>query len=325
MIKKIKIEIRDNKTGAQGPQGPVGPQGPQGIPGVNGTQGPQGIPGVNGTQGPQGIPGVNGTQGPPGVNGTQGPPGVNGTQIDLFQCPADSNIPGGNVTDPRLCFAATPAEQCPSGTTLEGVFINSTFGLAACDLNVCPTGTDLEGVLVNNTATDCDADFPEEFVPDCLKCADLALVNAGGQAQQEDVSIAFIGNTTVNIFTVCDDTTTAVDEFNDIIDEQLAANNINAGQATELKNQFATCLTNAAALDSEALEAAQAQISSLQQNSLTTNVKHEAEIPSLTNEPQNLNLNTLIENLKLKVQQEDSNVNAQLKDPTISALTGLVQ
>ncbi len=60
----------DNKTGPQGPQGPIGPVGPV------------------------------------GPVGPQGPPG---TQIELFQCPADSNIPGGNVTDPRLCFAATPA------------------------------------------------------------------------------------------------------------------------------------------------------------------------------------------------------------------------
>ena len=241
---------RDNKTGQQGP---IGPQGP---------------PGANGTQGPI---------------GPQGPPG---TQVELFQCPADSNIPGGNVTDPRLCFAATPAEQCPSGTTLEGVFVNSTFGLlAACNLNVCPTGTDLEGVLVNNTATDCDADFPEEFVPDCLKCADLSLVNAGGQAQQEAVSIAFIGDTTVNIFTVCDDTTTARAEFNAIIDEVDASNQINTDQATELKMQFDVCLTNAAAQDSEAIEAAQAQISSLQENSLTTNVQPESGIQSFNTEP----------------------------------------
>ena len=274
-----------------------------------------------------------------------------------------------------MCFAATPTEQCPSGTTLEGVFVNSTFGLEACNLNVCPTGTDLEGVLVNNTATDCDADFPEEFVPDCLKCADLALVNAGGQSQQEAVSIAFIGNATTNVFTVCDNTTDARDEFNAIINELLAENEINDDQAEALIFQFDTCLTNAAASHSEGIEAAQAQISSLQENSLTTNVKPEAEIPSLTIEPQNLNLNTLRENPHVKALLEDprlsvllkspnalradpnvkalladpnvqalladanvkaqleesnkaqiteSNVNTQLKNPTISALTGVV-
>ena len=184
-----------------------------------------------------------------------------------------------------MCFAATPAEQCPSGTTLEGVFVNSTFGLlAACNLNVCPTGTDLEGVLVNNTATDCDLAF-EEFMPECLKCADLALVNAGGQSQQEDVSIAFIGNTTVNIFTVCDDPTAARGEFNAIIDEQLADNNINAPQAAALKFQFDSCLTNADAANAEGIAAAQAHISSLQENSLTTNVKAESGILSLNTEP----------------------------------------
>ena len=95
----------DNKTGPQGPQGPQGPAGPAG------------------------------PQGPIGPAGPPGPAGANGTQIELFQCPADSNIPGGNVTDPRLCFAATPAVQCPSGTTLEGVWINST-ALETCDLDI---------------------------------------------------------------------------------------------------------------------------------------------------------------------------------------------
>ena len=292
----------DDKTRTQGPPGPEGPQG---------QTGPQGPPGATGATG------ANGTQGP---IGPQGPPGANGTQIDLFQCPADSNIPGGNVTDPRLCFAATPAEQCPSGTTLEGVWINSTFGLTSCDLNVCPTGTDLEGVLVNNTATDCDADFPEEFVPDCLKCADLALVNAGGQAQQEAVSIAFIGNATVNVFTVCNDTTTARDEFNAIIDELEANNEINADQAAELKLQFDACLTNAAATRSESLQAAQAQISSLQENSLTTNVKPEAEIQSFNTEPQNPDLSALLENSNVKALLENPNVNALLGDQEVNAL-----
>jgi hypothetical protein len=255
-----------------------------------------------------------------GFNGTQGPPGANGTQVELFECDDDSNLPGANVTDPRLCFAATPAVQCPSGTTLEGVWVNSTFGLAACDLNVCPTGTDLEGVLVNNTATDCDADFPEEFVPDCLKCADLALVNAGGQSQQEDVSIAFIGNTTVNVFTVCNDTTTATAEFNAIIDELEANNTLNPGQADELRFQFSTCLTNAAASHSEAIEATQAQIASLQENSLTTNVKPQAEINSLNTELNNPSINPLLKNPHLKALLENPNIDALLADLSGKAL-----
>src|SRR5215207_8383706 len=339
---------RDNKTGQQGPPGPQGPQGPQGPPGPGGGQiGPQGPPGEDGAQGPigpigpigpdgtQGIQGPigpigpNGTQGiqgpigpigPNGTQGIQGPPGANGTQVELFECDDDSNLPGANVTDPRLCFAATPAVQCPSGTTLEGVWVNSTFGLAACDLNVCPIGTDLEGVLVNNTSTDCDADFPEEFVPDCLKCADLALVNAGGQAQQEDVSIAFIGNTTVNVFTVCNDTTTATSEFNAIIDELEANNTLNEGQADELRFQFSTCLDNAAASHSEAIEAAQAQISSLQENSLTTNVKPEAEILSLNTEPNNPFINPLLKNPHLEALLENPNIDALLADPSGKAL-----
>ena len=84
-----------------------------------------------------GTDGVNGTN---GVNGTQGPPGP----VNLFQCDADSNLPLANVTDPRLCDAATPAVQCPSGSTLAGVWVNQT-GLSTCNLVtppsfVCPMG-----------------------------------------------------------------------------------------------------------------------------------------------------------------------------------------
>lgn len=200
------------------------------------------------------------------------------------------------------------------------MWINSTFGLAACDLNICPTGSGLEGVLVNNTSTDCDPDFPEEFVPDCLKCADLALVNAGGQQQQEDVSIAFIGNTTNNVFTTCNDTSTARAEFNATINEQLAQNNINLAQANALKSQFSTCLTNAAASHTESIQAVQSQILSLQANSLTTNVKPEAEISNLYPDLNNPTINPLLENPHLKALLQNPNIDALLADPSGKAL-----
>ena len=92
-----------------------------------------------------------------------------------------------------MCFAATPAVQCPSGTTLAGVWVNQT-GLSTCNLaippavtlftcvagpttnpdlvgaqvtdatlceaptspNICPDGTDLAGVYVEDQPEDCN-------------------------------------------------------------------------------------------------------------------------------------------------------------------------
>jgi hypothetical protein len=192
--------------------------------------------------------------------------------------------------------------------------------------------------------------------PSCLKCADLALVNAGGQSQQERVSIALIGNTTNSVFTICDDNATATAEFNATIDDTTLSD----AQKQTVKTQFSVCLNNAeAAMNTTSLGVAQAQISSLQENSLTTNIRSEAEIPSFNTEPQNPAINPLLNNPHLKALLENPNIdalladqsgkallenpnvkalledpdvdafleekarNAQLKDPTTSALTGL--
>jgi hypothetical protein len=227
---------------------------------------------------------------------------------------------GQNVTSLALCEAATPAVQCLDGSTLEGVWVHPANQTTTCNIaipplfecpdepteqvpnlnpdlaganvtdlrlceaptgpNICPEGTDLEGAYVNSTATDCDGVFPPEFVPDCLKCADLALLNAGGQAQQEAVSIALIGNTTNNAFTICNDTTTAKAEFNATINE-LINNGINEGQAATVNAQFSTCIDNAAASHPTPTLQTQA-LTSLQEKSLTTNVKTEAEIPTFS-------------------------------------------
>jgi hypothetical protein len=114
-----------------------------------------------------------------------------------------------------LCFAATPAVQCPSGTTLAGVWVNQT-DLATCQLvipppvelftcvagpgvnpdlvganvtdlrlceapispNICPIGTRLEEIFGNNTQTDWHLPPSQVIFTSCLKCADLALFNA---------------------------------------------------------------------------------------------------------------------------------------------------
>ena len=56
--------------------------------------------------------------------------------------------------------------------------------------------------------------------PSCLKCADLAIFNAGGNPARITF-IALIGNTTNptnNVFTICNDTDTAKAEFNATVD-----------------------------------------------------------------------------------------------------------
>ena len=75
--------------------------------------------------------------------------------VHLDQCPPGSNLGEGSlVTDPELCNAAVPAEQCPDDTTLEGVWVVEG-GTAVCDLaipkvEVCPINTNNEGALVTN-------------------------------------------------------------------------------------------------------------------------------------------------------------------------------
>src|SRR5918995_2673087 len=203
-----------------------------------------------------GPPGPQGPQGPPGPQGPAGPPGANGTQIELFQCPADSNIPGGNVTDPRLCFAATPAVQCPSGTTLEGVWVNPT-ALETCNLEI-------DIPIVNNTQSQ------------CLKCVDLALL-APPPGQIRPLISALIGNdtnaNTTGIFDIC-----AADDprpvFNATVNEVLGG-----PPATEnVIEIFNECVENAPGSDLSL--SAFSSLASLQDNSITTTVQSAPEIQS---------------------------------------------
>ena len=367
--KHIKFDDRkdhrdrdNNKTGTQGPpgpQGPAGPQGPQGPPGING------INGINGTQGPigpQGPPGINGTN---GVNGTQGPPGP----VNLIQCPPGSNLgAGANVTDLDLCFAATPAVQCPSGTTLEGVWINSTFGLSACNIeipdielftcvagpgvnpdlvganvtdlrlceaptspSICPADTDLAGVFVNRTTTDCDFDvsITTNLEAQCLKCADLAALQASttvpttANPAQQQAAQDLVGNSTNNVFTVCNNTATAQSEFNatiTITPQQQGG----AAQENQIQSTFRTCVNNGA-LQTSTFQVQTTPLqtqaaAALQENSLTTNVQSQAEIPSFNTDTQNPNLNALLENPNLNALLENPNLNAMLENPDMNVL-----
>jgi hypothetical protein len=209
--------------------------------------------GPQGPQGPQGPPGANGTNGLPGA------PGANGTQIELFQCPADSNIPGGNVTDPRLCFAATPAVQCPSGTTLEGVWINST-ALETCDLDI--------DTPVNNTETQ------------CLKCVDLALL-APPPGQIRPLLNALIGNdtnpATTGIFDIC-----GADDPRPALNATVTAT-LPANAAEDVIEVFDECVENAPGSDLSI--SAFSSLASLQDSSITTTVQSQPEIQSFNTEP----------------------------------------
>jgi hypothetical protein len=191
--------------------------------------------------------------------GPQGPPG---TQIELFQCPADSNIPGGNVTDPRLCDAATPAEQCPSGTALEGVWVNPT-DLATCDL-------DIDIPIVNNTQSQ------------CLKCVDLALLAASPGPIRSLISVLVLNETmpgTSGIFDICgaDDPRPA---FNATVTETLTS----PPQEEDVIETFNECVENAPGSDLSSLSAL-SSLASWQDSSITTTVQSAPEIQSLNTEP----------------------------------------
>ena len=339
--KDHKDRDRDNRTGTQGPQGP---QGPQGIPG------PQGPPGPNGTQGIQGPPGPNGTQ------GIQGPPGPAGP-VNLFQCDADSNIPLANVTDPRLCDAATPAVQCPSGTTLAGVWVNQT-GLATCNLvipppvtlftcvagpttnpdlvgaqvtderlceaptspSICPTGTDLAGVFVNRTTTDCDFDvsITTNLESQCLKCADLSGLAGTSGMTPSQVANALIGNATSNVFTVCDDANPRANFTAQLVP------GVSAGARATVNANFDRCLDNAGINPGNGTVTTMgllpSSVQALQENSLTTNVNPQAGIPSLNSEPQNSDLNALLEHPNVNALLQNPDLNALLANPDANAL-----
>jgi hypothetical protein len=204
--------------------------------------------------------------------------------IPTFQCDPDDPLSNATVTDPRLCeFEDINLVTCPATPTANVTNPNPDLaGANVTDFMLCeaPTGpnicgelTDLAGVFVNNTATDCDLPASDAFFGECLKCADLAIFQ-GGNAPQVDASSDLIGNATNNVFTVCrsDDVRTA---FNETITLS------NANQENDIQRAFDRCIDNVEAANGNGFQAAvfQAKSSSLQENSLTTNVKTEAEIP----------------------------------------------
>ncbi|MDX1373575.1 MAG: hypothetical protein R3321_13970, partial [Nitrososphaeraceae archaeon] len=148
----------------------------------------------------------------------------------FFTCPGQdqqTDIPnpnfflaGAKVTDPKLCQAATPAVQCGPETDLEGVW-------------VAPGKTG--SCTIDNGDGIADAE--------CLKCADLATFQAQGEAPEERVAEALIGNSTDNVFTVCE-SEPVTEAFDELIDD-IPNNEVNQGNKNDVKASFATCITNA--------------------------------------------------------------------------------
>jgi hypothetical protein len=270
-----------------------------------------------------------------------------------------------DVTPDGLEAACNPFEICPADTALEGVAVlddsdpSTPLPSSLCTLNgleVCPEGTVQaghfvigDGNLATNQVTDPDSGAfdsllaqicntqPGEAEAQCLKCADLAALQGSnsappGQNAQLQASIDLIGesSTDTSVFTVCDNTATAQTEFNATITiTGMAA----AAEENRIQNAFKLCMNNLAGGEASTLQTqtmpVQAMESSLQENSLTANVRPESEIPSVNTETQNADLNSLLEhpnvkalleNPALKALLENPDPNALLEDPNVKAL-----
>jgi DNA primase len=186
----------------------------------------------------------------------------------------------------------------------------------------------LAGVFVNRTTTDCNVPITTNREAQCLKCADLAALQASttvptaANPAQQQAAQDLIGNLTNNVFTVCNNTATAQSEFNATITITPQSQG-GAAQENQIQSSFRTCVTNGASQTSTfqvQTTPLQAQTAALQENSLTTNIQSQAEIPSFNTEPQNPDLNALLEHPNLKALLEDPKLGTLLKDPSGKAL-----
>jgi hypothetical protein len=169
---------------------------------------------------------------------------------DVFVCPPGTNLAGDIVTDTSLCNAAAPAVQCASGTDLAGIWVNPT---ATASCNISPADI----LLTTNPQAQ------------CLKCADLAIFGAPS-GQQDDVALELRGGGTGNnnVFTVCSTSPDPRTAFNALVSQ--------SGSETF----FSDCLTDAAA--NPGTQQLQTQALSLQENSFTTDIQAQNEIPATT-------------------------------------------
>src|SRR5688572_19726693 len=139
-------------------------------------------------------------------------------------------------------------------------------------------------------------DATTDFKSQCLKCADLAVFQASNIALQEipnrpdpittfpqrEASTDLIGPSPNNVFTVCQAATDAeqITAFNTLVDIR------HDFEESLIETSFRDCVTNAPTPPTPPTTALQPQSleSSLQENSLTTNVKPEIEIPTFSDQ-----------------------------------------
>ena len=286
---KDRKDDRDNRTGRQGPPGPPGPPGPAGPQGPAGTG--------SGTQGPAGPPG------PAGADSTvPGPAGPAG---------ADSTVPGpAGPAGPAGANSTVPGPAGPAGPAGANSTVPGPAGPAGANSTVPgpagPAGP--RGPAVNVT-TNLEAQ--------CLKCGDLAAGVAGGGRQPAE---SLIGSTARNIFSVCGDANPR-DNFTLMVTTD--PEDFPEGQDDDAILAFDECLNNAGVNPGNGTTTIQALPSSfqaLQENSLTTNVKPEADIPTINAPPENPDLNALLENQHVKALLDNPDLNALLQNPDENAL-----
>ena len=251
-------------------------------------------------------------------------------------CPADTDLENVYVNNPpddcdifETCQAGSPLTlslNLTRGTTVE------VADLQLCELSVpevelCGDDTESRNVFVENAPEDCNVDVDVSFTnstqAQCLKCGDLSVFAASGgnnAGQNLASTIVAAGElrgvppttpttpTNTNIFTVCDDPTTAKAEFDDRV--------TNAG----VVDAFEACVDDAAITNPESPSFVQGQAASLQEDSLITNVEPQAEIPSLNTGPHNPDLNALLEHPNVKALLENPDLNALLENPDPNAL-----
>jgi hypothetical protein len=155
----------------------------------------------------------------------------------------------------------------------------------------------------------------------CIKCADLAgLASTTGNTPSQ-VANALIGNTTSNVFTVCDDANPRAN-----FTAQLNPLVTSAAQRTVVINNFDRCLDNAGVNPGNGtitgFQVSPSSLQALQENSLTTNVQPQGGISSLNTGPQNTDLNALLEHPNLKALLQNPNLNSLLENQDPNAMLG---
>jgi hypothetical protein len=153
----------------------------------------------------------------------------------------------------------------------------------------------------------------------CLKCADLAIWNNTSNTGDEAAAGLIGANTTSNnIFTTCNSSDpNPRPEF----DALLTAGGItNGNQRTPINNAFDKCLDNAAVRPGNSTSTLGGFSLSLQENSLTTNIQSEPEIPMVNTESQNTDLMALLEHPNMKALLANPDLNALLANPDLNAL-----